>query len=254
MRGAVLGLAVWVALTQSAFAAGAFHIEPKPSAGQSLDFADGHARIASSKAAGMVVLAVDRDTFGENEYPHFFIAIENKGATSTNFTSQDIAILTDAGAGRVLTVGDLQLLAKSNVDRQIRSARWRAFGSALSSAAAAMQDNSGTFDATATSFGNTTTIQGSYTPPSNNVYAQQAAANNMAQANRDGARAAASLPNEYAIAEKFGFRPLTITPAGQAFDSLPLDKLPRKATKLTISATVNGEVHVFEYQVSYLRQ
>lgn len=41
-------------------------------------------------------------------------------------------------------------------------------------------------------------------------------------------------------AEKYGFRPATIKAERQSFSALPLDPLLGKATKLTVSVSLNG--------------
>jgi hypothetical protein len=234
-------------------APGAFQIEPRPGLGQSLSFAEGRGRILSEKATGAVVLALDRDKVGEDEYPQYYLGVLNGGPGTINITASNISVGTDAGPIRVLTVGDLTLIEREAVNKKITAARWRAFGAALGAAGASMGGNTGSFEATESTFGGMTTVQGTYTPPRDNSAAVRAYQNDISRAQGDGERAAESLPARYAHAEKYGFHPATIEPGKLAFSALPLDPFPKKATKLTVSVSVNGETHVFEYGLTYSR-
>lgn len=235
-------------------AAGAFAVEPKPGASQELSYRDGRSGVFSTQPRSAVILVLIQDRFAVDDMPVFYIGVENGGPSATNLTASNITATTDAGAVRVLTVGDLMLIEREEVNKRITSARWRAFGAALGAAGASMGGNTGTFEATGSTFGDTTTVQGTYTPPRDNSAAVRAYQNDIARAQGDAERASGSLPARYAYAEKYGFRPATIEAGKQAFSALPLDPLPKKATKLTVSVSINGETHVFEYGLTYSRQ
>jgi hypothetical protein len=241
-------LVLTCASTATQAAAGAFQIEPRPGPGQSLSFAEGRGRILSEKATGAVVLALDRDKLGEDEYPQFFLGVSNGGPGAINLTASSISVSTDAGSVRVLTVGDLMLIAKAEVNENVAAARWRAIGAAFGTATlgywtmdalgATPKGKTGNFVASESSQGGTTTVEGSFSTR------DQGAAE----------RAAETLPNRYSLAERNGFRPVTIEPGRNAYSPLPLDALPKKATNLTISVNVNGDTHVFQYALTYSRK
>jgi hypothetical protein len=235
-------------------AQGAFAVEAKPGAAQSLTYRDGRGAVLSTQSQGSVILLLLQDRFSVDDLPIFYLGVQNTGATATNLTASNIQATTDAGPVRILTIGDLMLIEREEVNKKITSARWRAFGAALGAAGASMGGNTGTFEATESTFGGATTVQGTYTPPRDNSAAVRAYQNDITRANGDAERAAGSLPARYAYAEKYGFRPATIEAGKQSFSALPLDPLPRKATKLTVSVSLNGETHVFEYGLTYSRQ
>jgi hypothetical protein len=235
-------------------APGAFAVEPKPGASQELTYRDGRSGVLSTQPHSSVILVLIQDKFALDDMPIFYLGVGNEGAAATNLTASNITATTDAGPVRVLTVGDLMLIEREEVNKKITSARWRAFGAALGSVGAAMGSSTGTFEATGSTFGETTTVQGTYTPPRDNSAAVRAYQNDITRALDDGERAAGTLPARYSRAEKYGFRPATIEAGKMAFSALPLDPLPKKATKLTVSVSVNGETHAFEYGLTYARQ
>jgi hypothetical protein len=235
-------------------APGAFSAEPKPTAYQSLTYNQGRGGLLSTMANSSVALILLQDRFASDDFPIFYLGVENPTKAATNLTASNISVATNVGPVRILTAGDLRLIERDEVNKRITSARWRAFGATLGAMGAAMGGNTGTFEATESSFGGTTTIEGTYTPPRDNSQAVRAYQEDAARAQRDAERAAGSLEGRYASAEKYGFRPSTIEAGKQTFTAMPIDELPAKATNLTISVNVNGDTHVFQYALTYSRK
>lgn len=244
----VVATSAIVAISSSAQAA-SVRVTPQAGPAQTIRYVDGRATLLSPGQASAAVLVLRTDLIDTKDSVGFVLGVRNLGSNAFNLTPAEVAVTTDKGSVAVLTAGDLQALARQRVKKEVNAARWRGVASALSAGGS----SSGSFDATTTRFGNTTTTSGTYTPPENDAYRQYLAQQGVARARADMDRARAGLPEAYAEAEAAAFKPATVEPGADVYTPMPLATLPSKATRLDITLTVNGDTHRFHFTLASSR-
>jgi hypothetical protein len=230
-----------------------FKITPIATGVETIQYIGGHPVIGDKTGSGTVFVQITSEVINTDQYLFLRILIMNDADHVLNVGFQDVTAKTDKGALPILAVADLEVMAQKDVARRVSAARWQAFAAALGGVGAAMQSNSGSYNSTATTFGNTTTVNGTYTAPVDNSYATAAAAQHMAQAQANAAAARDSMDPEMAIARAKGFRPVSIAVKGHEELPAPLDHFPRDAKHFTITVTLDGVPSTFEYDLAKVK-
>ncbi|WP_337186096.1 hypothetical protein [Phenylobacterium sp.] len=235
IRAAAIAWAISVVLTPAVAVARDLAITAMPREGQELQYRNGRPVIISGgpRAAVSAVLLTERV---EDRGLSLLLVARAVAATSpVNIGPADLRAATDAGPAKILTGGDMEAQAKSDVKRQVLAARLRGMGAAL-------QGSSGSFEAQTTYSGRTAHTTGSYTPPLDSYAA-------VADARREIDAAQASAGERAASARSLGFNPFTLQPGEYGSTIVPISEIPRSAKEFALLVKVDGEVHTFMFDL-----
>ena len=210
-------------------------ITPAPVAGQKLGVVGGRPALISAIAGNEVLLVLKKEVVPARDIPVLQLAIYNGGTQPLAITSADVVATTDAGPVHVLSQGELEAQARTDLAR------------ALSKPGALPATGHEAFTRQTQATMSVASRPNTYTAVGRNNHdqlmnsgADSIAANRAAYAYEIAQRMAAAAT----------FKPLQADPGASVATPVSLSVLPKKATRLTLTVTIAGQPHAFAYALT----